>query len=192
MANNSLGTTSANNIQGWIHAGNEEYLVDEIIPVIYDKLKKMAHFQKFSFHASDTLNTTALVHEAYLKLANSSAKWQNELHFYALAGKAMRQILINYAKSKTTKKRGENPIHIDANFNSLDISESVCEHFLALNQALEILEQQHPREARIVEHRFFAGMTIEETAQILNLSPATVKRSWQVAKVWLLTEMSHD
>lgn len=168
---------------------SENELMAELIPFLYSKLKKMAHFQKLSFYDSDTLNTTALVHEAYLKLAKSSVRWQNELHFYALAGKAMREILMNYARAKMSKKRGQRPIPVTMDLASLELSTELCDELLTLENALTQLEKEFPREAKIVELRFFGGMTVEETASFLELSPATIKRSWQVARVWLLSEM---
>lgn len=190
MAHNLLGLPAEDNSSSWKGGSNEQELIEEVIPVIYSKLKKMAHFQKFSFQGADTLNTTALVHEAYIKLAHSPLKWENELHFYAIAGKAMRQILLNHSRAKMTAKRGKQAPVVDVHLEGFDLPEHVCQEMLGLEEALQHLEKEHPREAKVVEMRFFAGMTVEETAALLKISPATVKRCWQVAKVWLLSEMN--
>lgn len=166
--------------------------MEDILPVVYSQLKKMAHGLRFRFSDNETMNTTAIVHEAYIKLSTADAKWTNTLHFYALAAKAMRQILYNYLRRNNTEKRGGGQIFkldITELEEFLDIPESIGDELLKLEEALKKLSSHDERAAKIVECRFFGGMTIEETAKYLQISDATVKRSWITAKAWLTAEI---
>ncbi len=174
--------------------GNKDAL-DKLYPLVYNELQKGAHRIKKQFYNLDTMNTTAIVHEAYLKLIQAgAADLKNRAHFFYISARAMRQILINASLRKQTLKRGSNPkvMHLDDLQEGIMLSDQTTEDLLLLNDALQKLELQDERQAAIVECRFFGGMTIEETALALNISPATVKRSWSYAKAWLYVELNEQ
>jgi RNA polymerase sigma factor (TIGR02999 family) len=155
--------------------------------------------QRRRWDGDDTLNTTALVHEAYLRLVDQTApRWVNRPHFMAVAATAMRQILIDYAKRKQTAKREGSrnyvPLHEleDVLSGGADASAILPDALIALDAALAALEKRNPRQRQIVECRFFGGMTIEDTAEALALSPATVKRDWTMAQAWLYRELQQS
>ncbi|MDN4166995.1 ECF-type sigma factor [Cytophagales bacterium LB-30] len=165
---------------------------DEIFPYLYQELKRLAHKIRAQHKGHDTLNTTAIVHELYEKLASQQhIGWENRLHFTRVAGKAIRHILINNALAKNTEKRGGNrqPIDLEYAEQILPLSEHQCERLLDLHEALSRLEAIDQQQGQIVECRFFSGMTIEETAQALQLSEATVKRHWTLARTWLFQQL---
>jgi RNA polymerase sigma factor (TIGR02999 family) len=172
-------------------AGNQGAF-DELLPMVYDELHQLAERQRRRWDGDETLNTTALVHEAYLRLAGQSApEWRNRAHFLAVASTAMRQILIDYAKRKCAAKRGGQrphvPLHeVEAALLHCEPSSDVCDDILvALDDSLRRLEQCNQRQTRIVECRFFGAMSVEDTADALGVSPATVKRGWGMAQAWL-------
>lgn len=169
---------------------------DELLPLVYDELHRAAERQRRRWQGDETLNTTALVHEAYLRLIDQSApQWESRAHFLAVASTAMRQILINYAKRKATAKRGGGtrsvPLHeIETALKEAeDPSQARDEALVALDDSLRRLESLDRRQGRIVECRFFGGMTIEDTAEALGISSATVKRSWATAQAWLYRDL---
>ncbi|MEQ8688316.1 MAG: ECF-type sigma factor [Imperialibacter sp.] len=175
-----------------INRGDQKAL-DELFPVVYDELRKNAHHLRFKFRQQETLNTTALVHEAYLKLSKADlSKLQSKEHFYNLAAKAIRQILVNACLKKQTDKRGNQPSHlkIDDLEEHINFTEETGTAILKIHEALEVLEKREPTYGKIVECRFFAGLSIDETAKILGTSPSTVKRSWSMAKTWLHMQLS--
>ncbi len=164
--------------------------LDALFPLLYDELHRLAGSQRRQWHGNYTLNTTALVHEAYLKLVRQDdATWKDRAHFFAMAAKAMRHILINYARDKQTQKRGG--AHERASLAEVDrqglgaMSEEAMHDLLALDDALQQLEALHPRQSQVVECRFFAGLSVQETAEALAISTATVKRDWRLASIWL-------
>ncbi len=167
---------------------------NKIFPIIYSELRHIAHRIRFQFFGIDTLNTTAIVHEAYLKIIHSETDWESRAHFYGVAGKAMRQILLNAARRKNAIKRGKAAEHVCfAEWEEkINLSEECSDEILMLDEILLKLEEKDERQVKIVECRFFANMSIEETATVLNISPATVKRSWQVTKAWLFTEIQQS
>ncbi len=174
--------------------GNKK-AIDQLFPLVYNELQKGAHYLRQQFFNLDTFNTTAIVHEAYLKLMHAgTSNLENRSHFFHVASMAMRQILINASLRKRAIKRGENPQKVDLESidNKLEMSDQTAEDLLLLNDALKKLEIQDERQAQIVECRFFGGMSIEETAIALNISPSTVKRSWNLAKAWLYVELSEQ
>lgn len=174
--------------------GNKKAL-DKLFPIVYEELQRGAHKLKQQFFNLDTFNTTAIVHETYLKLIQAgSVDVKSRAHFFHIAARAMRQILINASLRKQALKRGVNPkpLPVDELDNKLELSDRTAEDLLLLNDALKKLEIQDERQAQIVECRFFGGMTIEETALALNISPATVKRSWNLAKSWLYVVLSEQ
>lgn len=167
--------------------------IDKIWPLVYNELRNLAHLELRKERKGHTLNTTALVHEAYLKLIKHppEGEWDGRHHFFGIAARAMRQILVNYAKKKSRKKRGgkQTPVEFE---EGIYLTEEKAEEIVALDQALERLEKINERQARVIECRYFAGYNIEETAQILEVSPATVKRDWTIAKAWLFSQIHHS
>jgi len=178
-----------------LRAGNRQALA-ELLPLVYDELLQIAGRHRQRWEGEDTLNTTALVHEAYLRLADQSApQWQSYPHFLAVASTAMRQILLDYAKRKQAAKRGGAQRHVSLHEiaaglqGSGDLAGAGSEALLALDESLRRLEQRDPRQSRIVECRFFGGMTIRDTADALGVSPATVTRGWLMARAWLYRDL---
>jgi RNA polymerase sigma-70 factor, ECF subfamily len=168
----------------------ERTALAELFPIVYRALRQIAHRQLRNERRGHTLNTTALVHEAYLKLVKlDRIQWKNRAQFFAIAARAMRRILVDYALSRKRQKRGGG----EAVLNLEDVVVMIddrADEMVALNQALERLETIDPRHTRVIECRIFAGMSVEETADALDLSPATVKRDWAVARAWLNRELS--
>jgi len=161
----------------------------KLIPVVYDELRRLANAYMRRERTGHTLQTTALVHEAYLKLLGQhSVDWQNRAHFFGIAANLMRRVLIDHARGHVREKRGGGAevVPLDENFV---FSPEHSQQFLELNTALERLAEIDARQAQIVEMRFFAGLTVEETAEALGISPKTVKRDWTVAKAWLHGEL---
>ncbi len=161
---------------------------EELIPLVYHELHRLAERYMRDERADHTLQPTALVHEAYLKLVEQrSTSWRNRAHFLAIAAQAMRRILVDHARRHRAAKRGGGrnvTLHDQmARAEGFDID------LLALDQALGRLEEQDPRSLRVVELRYFGGLGIEETAEVLSISPATVKRDWQLARSWLRREL---
>ncbi len=166
--------------------------LDKLIPIVYDELRRQAARYLRRERAGHTLQTTALIHEAYLRLVDQrNVHWQNRAQFFGIAAHLMRRILVDHARTKHRAKRGGSNVRVslteamaitkDPNLNLLEIDE-------ALNRLAEIDEQQ----SKIVELRFFSGLSVEETAAALEISPATVKRDWSVAKAWLYREISRS
>jgi len=180
-------------LQDWSQ-GNQQAL-EELLPLIYNELRKMAHSFLYRERTGHTLQTTALVHEAYLKLIDQKdARWQNRSHFFAIAAQAMRRILIDSARRHAAMKRGgpQEKLSLD---EVPDLSQEPNTKLLALDEALNALAEIDPEQSRIVELRYFGGLTIEETAEVMKSSPATVKREWAMARAWLhqtLTENLRD
>ncbi len=179
-----------------LRAGDRRALED-LLPLVYQELHELARRQRRRWDGDDTLNTTALVHEAYLRLADQSApQWSSRAHFLAVAATAMRQILVDYAKRRRAAKRegGRRRVELHEVEAVLraggDVSEAQSEAVLALDESLHRLERQDARQSRIVECRFFGGLTIEETAEALGISPATVKRGWAMAQAWLYRDLA--
>jgi len=180
---------------GDLRAGNADAF-DGLLPLVYDELRQLARRQRRHWHGDETLNSTALVHEAYLRLVDQSAvQWESRAHFLAVASRAMRQILLDYAKRKRAAKREGGRAHIAlheieaAILAGGDTVEAQSEVLVALEESLQRLETVDPRQSRIVECRFFAGMTIEETAEVLGISTASVKRGWAMAQAWLYRDL---
>jgi RNA polymerase sigma factor (TIGR02999 family) len=170
--------------------------LDELFPLLYEQLSELAHRLRHRWHGDHTLNTTALIHESYLKLVGrKQLRAESRAHFLALAAKVMRHILINYARDRRAEKRGGDvslvPID-DTNLGTppaLTLSPEQADELVALNEALRALEQVDERQSRIVECRFFGGMSVEETASAIGISERTVKRDWAVAQDWLQQKM---
>jgi RNA polymerase sigma factor (TIGR02999 family) len=169
--------------------GNQQ-AVEELLPLIYNELRRLAHNFLYRERSGHTLQTTALVHEAYLKLIDQrDARWQNRAHFFAIAAQAMRRILIDSARKHSAEKRGgklENLPLEEAARISLEPDTAL----LALDEALNATAEIDLQQSRIIELRYFGGLTIEETAEVMNLSPATIKREWAMARAWLHQAMT--
>jgi RNA polymerase sigma factor (TIGR02999 family) len=167
--------------------GNDEAL-RALIPLVYGELHAVAHRYLRAEHPGHTLQSTALVHEAYLRLVEQSpVQIQNRAHFIAVAARLMRQILVDYARRRHAAKRGaECKVELDEGF---DLAPKPAIDVLALDAALIRLSRRDLQQGRIVEMRFFGGLTVEETAEVLDVSAATVKRDWSMAKAWLTREM---
>jgi RNA polymerase sigma factor (TIGR02999 family) len=168
--------------------GDQEDL-ERLVPQVYDQLRRIAHAQLSRRSPGQTLNTTAVVHEAYLKLARAAdASWGSRAHFMALAARVMRQVIVDYARERQARKRGggQPPLALD---ETLIAAEAQAERLVALDQALERLGG---RLVRVVECRFFAGLSEAETAAALDVSLRTVQRDWEQAKAWLRQEMGDE
>jgi len=158
---------------------------DALVPLVYDELRRIARRCLSGQRSDHTLQPTALVHEAYLRLARSdSLGWQNRVHFYAMAAQMMRQILVDHARKHAAAKRGGNAITVVLDESSV-VSAQTNLDLLALDDAMKRLATLDPRQSQIVELRFFGGLSIEETAHAVNISPATTKREWATARLWL-------
>lgn len=159
--------------------------LDALFDAIYHELKRLASSHRGRWEGNYTLSTTALLHEAYLKLVRQNeARWSDRVHFMATASRAMRQILLNYAEHQLAQKRGGGRTRVDLEVAS-PLSERASEELIALDRALKELARLSPRRSRLVELRFFAGMTVPETAEALGVSPSTVEREWRLAGAWL-------
>lgn len=170
------------------HGGRD--VVDQLFPLVYDELRAIAHRRLRNEPAGHTLDTGALVHEAYLKLVDQDrVDWQNRAHFFAISARAMRRILLDYAISKQAQKRGGGQGHVSLDKVVVAALER-SDELIALDEALGRLGSVDARQVRVVECRFFGGMNIEETAEVLGISPATVKRDWNAARAWLNRELS--
>ena len=157
---------------------------DALYERVYAQLRRLARVVRQG-RASDTLNTTALVHEAYLHLVPSATlSWENRAHFFAVAARAMRQVLVQTARRRLTEKRGGGMVHLTLGDDVQDVPMALTE-LISMDDALKQLETLDARQARVVECRFFAGLTIEETAEALGVGTATVKRDWRAARAWL-------
>ena len=166
----------------------DEAARDELIPLVYDALRRIARHHLRGERAGHTLQTTALINEAYLKLVEQSVPWQSREHFFGIAARLMRQILVDYARARQRLKRGGNQQQISLTFADETANEQAAD-LLALNDALETLAEVDPQKSRIVELRFFGGLTIEETAQVMGISTPSVERGWRAARAWLQTEL---
>ena len=164
--------------------------LDRLFPIVYGELRRIAHRQLQQERTAHTLSTTALVHEAYLKLARlDHLQWKNRAQFFAIAARAMRRILVDYALARSADKRGGGQALLSLD-DVVVMVDSRADELVALDQALLRLEEFDARSTRIVECRVFAGMSTEETAEALGISPATVKRDWALARAWLNRELN--
>lgn len=166
----------------------EQEALNELVPILYDDLKKMAHARMRGERAGHTLDTTGLVHESFLRLVDvNRIKWNDRSHFLALAAKTMRRVLIDHARDKAAQKRGGNVQKVELNEEVL-MSEEQAEKLLDLNDALERFGHDHPRQSRAIELRYFGGLTVDEASEVLDVSPPTVTRDVQFAQAWLARE----
>lgn len=158
---------------------------EQLMTLVYGQLRRMAKRYVGRQQQGHTLQTTALIHEAYLRLAGQPATpWQNRSHFFAVSAQAMRHVLVDYARARQAGKRGGGERHVPLD-GVAAFSVERADELLALNRALEELQALHPRQCRVVECRYFGGLTVEETAEVLEVSPETIMRDWKMAKAWL-------
>ena len=173
-------------------SNGDERARDTLFLTVYQELRNIARVHRRRWDGNQTLNTTALIHEAYLKLAGSEVgAYRDRTHFFATASKAMRQVLINYAKRYSTAKRGNNPVRVTFSGN-IPVTEESLDDLLIIEELLLQLEQKSERQCRLFECRVFGGMTIEETADALDISAATVKRDWSLISAWVYREVSQS
>jgi RNA polymerase sigma factor (TIGR02999 family) len=163
---------------------------EELIPLVYEELRRLAHRQLRGEHRNYALQTSELVHETYLRLVDSSrVQWQNRAHFLAVAAQLMRRILVDAARSRRSLKRGGEHARVPLEAE-LTIAEAPSVDLVALDDALNALSVADQRRSRVVELRFFGGLSVEETAEVLDVSAETVMRDWKVAKAWLFKELN--
>jgi RNA polymerase sigma factor (TIGR02999 family) len=189
-------TSDVNKLLAELRAGDRS-AVERLFPLVYDELKRIARLQRRSWLEAESLNTTALVHEAYIRLARGrEGDWRDRAHFLAVAATAMRTILIDHARGRSRAKRGHGraPLDLAAVHDLIATAPSAADGdadlLLALDAALDRLSALSERQGRIVECRFYGGMSIEDTAEALTISPASVKRGWAMARAWLYRELS--
>jgi RNA polymerase sigma factor (TIGR02999 family) len=167
----------------WSHG--DQSALDQLMPLVYDELRRLAHRHMSRERADHTIQTTALVNEAYLRLVEQKdVHWQNRAHFFAIAAQMMRRILIDYAR-----KRGGGAPHVSLEEAAV-LTEERAANLIALDDALNSLAALDPQQCRVVELKFFGGLTTEETAEVLGLSVDKVKREWSTAKLWLFRKLS--
>lgn len=169
--------------------GDKEAL-DKLMPVVYDELRRQAARYLRREQAGHTLQTTALIHEAYVRLVDQrNVQWQNRAHFFGIAAQMMRRILVDHARTKRRAKRGGSDVKVSLADATIPVKERDLD-VVALDEALTRLAEIDEQQSRVVELRFFSGLTVEETAEVMGISPATVKRDWSMAKAWLHREIS--
>jgi RNA polymerase sigma factor (TIGR02999 family) len=166
--------------------------LEELMPLVYDELRRLARHYLRKERSDHTLQSTALVHEAYLRLAGGNApNWQNRAHFFGVAAHIMRQVLVEHARGRGAAKRGGNALRLEID-EALALPQQIDVDVVALDKALNELSELDAQQGRIVELRFFGGLTIEDTSEVLGISPATVKRDWVTARAWLYRAMTGE
>jgi RNA polymerase sigma-70 factor (ECF subfamily) len=173
-------------------SNGEKNALESLTPLVYKELHRLAHYYMSRERRDHTLQTSALVNEAYLRLVDQKrVQYQNRAHFFAISARLMRQILINHAQSRRCLKRGRGARNVSLD-KAIIVSEERSEDLLALDDALNELAKVDPRKSKVVELRFFGGLSVEETAEALNVSPVTVMRDWRLAKAWLYRELGNE
>jgi RNA polymerase sigma factor (TIGR02999 family) len=186
MANSSV-TDTTQLLRAW--AGGDSEALEQLTPRVYDELRRVAGRLLRNERPGLSLQSVDLVQEAYLRLVNvSDLDWQHRAHFFAVSATLMRRILLDRARRRVAARRGgkEQPLSLD---ETLDVAQARGRELLALDDALNALAKVDPRKSRIVELRFFGGLSVKETAEVVEVSPDTVMRDWKVARAWLLTEL---
>ena len=172
----------------WSDSGNREAF-DQLMPIVYDELRRQAARYLKHERQNHTLQTTALVHEAYVRLIDQAGvRWQNRAHFYGIAAEMMRRILVDHARKRNAAKRGGEAVKVTLNDEDQPAAEQNLD-LIAVDEALTKLAALDKQQARVVELRFFGGLNVEETAEVLGISDRTVKRDWSVAKAWIRREL---
>lgn len=174
-------------LASWSHG--DDAALEELTPLVYEELHRLAHSYMSGARPDHTLQATALVNEAYLRLADqSSPNFQNRAHFFAVSARAMRQILTDYARAYLRQKRGSGPRKVELD-EAMTLSQEGTKEIVEVNEALQSLGQFDARKAEVVELKYFGGLTYEEIAEVLKISVGTVRRDWEFAKAWLLKEL---
>ena len=167
----------------------DETAFEKLVPLIYSELHRLAHRYMVHERLDHQLQTTALVHEAYLRLVEAKVRWRNRAQFFGISAQVMRRILVEIARSRASRKHGRKVLSLSI-AEALRVPDRRDSAILKIDEALKSFEKIDPRRAKVVELRFFGGMTVQETAQVLNVSPETVMRDWRLAKAWLMKELS--
>jgi RNA polymerase sigma-70 factor (ECF subfamily) len=171
----------------WSHGDNAA--LAELAPLVYEELRRLAHHYMEAQRPNHTLQTTALVNEAYLRLADqNNPRWQSRAHFFAVAARAMRQIVVDYARSQRSQKRGGRALKVELDEAAI-VSPEQSKEIVDLHEALERLAALDSRKAQVVELKYFGGLNYDEMAEVLKISRVTVRRDWEFAKLWLYTEL---
>jgi RNA polymerase sigma factor (TIGR02999 family) len=184
----SVSPQEVTNLLGqWSHG--DDAALAELTPLVYDELRRIAHRHMGGQRPDHTLQTTALVNEAYLRLADqTNPNWQSRAHFFAVAARAMRQIVVDYARSQQSQKRGGGLLRIELNEAAI-VSPAESKEIVDLHEALERLATLDSRKAQVVELKYFGGLNYDEMAEVLKISRVTVRRDWEFARAWLHTEL---
>jgi len=187
-----LGQTSTDGItkllQGW--QGGDRAALDALVPVVYKELHRLAHCELRKERPGHTLQSTALVHEAYFRLVGQNLPhWESRTHFFAIAAQLMRQILVDYARRHRASKRGSGVCMLTLD-DAMALPKRKDVDVIAIDDALNILAEVDPRQSRVVELRFFAGLSLEEISEVMGIATATVQRDWTAARAWLYREIS--
>jgi RNA polymerase sigma factor (TIGR02999 family) len=188
----SVGQDSTHEItkflQGW--QGGDRTALDALVPVVYKELRRLARYEMRNERPDHTLQSTALVHEAYFRLVGRDLpQWESRTHFFAIAAQLMRQILVDYARRRRASKRGSGACMLALD-DAVALPRGKDVDILALDDALNSLAEVDPRQSRVVELRFFAGLSLEETSEVMGIATATVQRDWTAARAWLHREIS--
>jgi RNA polymerase sigma-70 factor, ECF subfamily len=186
--------SSGEEISSLLHAWCEgdRSALDKLMPLVYDELHRLAHHYMIRESSNSTIQTTALVNEAFLRLIHAKQiEWKNRTHFFAISANVMRRILVDLARSRGYQKRGGNVQKVSLD-SELRLSSELDPDLVKLDDALNALSQFDPRKAKVVELRFFGGLSVKETAEMLEVSLATVNRDWELAKVWLFCELKNQ
>jgi RNA polymerase sigma-70 factor, ECF subfamily len=175
-------------LQDW--SGGDQTALDKLMPLVYEELHQLAHQHMRREQHGHMLQTSALINEAYLRLVDQpQIRWESRAHFFGIAARLMRRILVDEARKRNSAKRGGHGIHVSL-IEGVNVPQEQAANVVALDDALKTLETVDSRQSEIVELRFFGGLSIEETAQVLKVSPGTVMRDWTFARAWLRSEMS--
>ncbi len=186
----SKGDSTASLLLREVGEGNREAF-DELVPLMYEQLKRIAHQRLGAERSDHTLNTTALVHEAYLELADiDQARWQDRAHFFAAASRVMRHLLVDYARARNAYKRGGDRVRVPLDEDALRLSEEYADAIEDLDDALTRLEALSPRQSRLLEQRYFGGLTLKECAEAQGVGLTTVKEELYLARAWLARELA--
>jgi RNA polymerase sigma-70 factor, ECF subfamily len=178
-------------LSDWSHG--DQAALEKLTPLVYEELHRLAHRYMSRERPGHTLQTTALVNEAYLRLVDQKqAHWQDRAHFFAVAAQVMRHILVDYARRRRYAKRGGATARQVSLDEAAMVSQQRAADFIALDEALERLEAIDPRKSRVVELHFFGGLNFDEIAEVLKVSPITVRRDWRSAKAWLYQAVTND
>jgi RNA polymerase sigma factor (TIGR02999 family) len=177
-------------LQNWSNGDQNSF--DELIPLVYQELHRLAHRALVRNSSENSVQTTGLVHEAYLRLIDlKQIEWRDRVHFFAVSANLMRNILVDFARTRLSQKRGGAIPHIDLD-EALNFSSSKRTDLVVLDEVLKELAILHERQSKVVELKFFGGLTEDEISEFLKISPATVRRDWQVARAWLFSRMKDE